>query len=277
MVIAFIAALIIFVINYLLNAPSSVQKNFVVNRLEFALGFGLITAVVILFSFNLIPKFFFSKKQIESWTIGKEFSFIILLFCFIILCNYYYLISIAQDKTQFSSWSAFLFIGFNGIIIGLFPTLFILWINYTVILKRNLREAQAYNIQLKKKLNAPPSITPAIKVELESHNLKEKILIDLDLLCFIKSEGNYIEVYSLQDNNIIKKTYRASIQSIQEQLHQYPYIARAHRSYLVNLQNIQYSKGNARNFQLYFDNNNWMVPVSRSKFKKISEQLNGNS
>lgn len=275
--IAIIVALVIFIINYFINNEQSVQQHFVVKRLELALTFGLITGFAIFFLFDFIPRFFFSDQLKESWTIGKEFSFIILLFCIIIILNYFYIISIARNQAHFCSWNAFLFIGFSAIVIGLTPTIFIILTNYTFILKRNLREVHSYNEQLKSKLAPPPSIEQDSEIELNSNNIKEMIPIHLAQLCFIKSEGNYVEVYSYHNNQIEKKTYRASIQSIQEQLSSYSYIARAHRSYLVNLQNIQYTEGNARNFQLYFGDINLMVPVSRSKFQEISEQLNVNS
>jgi hypothetical protein len=269
--------LVIFAINYFINDVQSTQQHFTVSRLEFAATFGLITAVSFFLLFDIAPRLFFSNRLKESWTIGKEFSFIILLFCIIIISNYFYIISVARNQVYFCSWSIFLFIGFSGIIIGLAPTLFITLINYTVILKRNLKEAHSYNAQLKSKLPTPLLIEQNQEIELHSNNLKETILIHLSQLCFIKSEGNYVEVYTCQNNQVQKKTYRASIQSIQEQLTTYPYIARAHRSYLVNLQNIQHTEGNARNFQLHFWGTDLTVPVSRSKFQEISGQLPVNS
>ncbi len=95
----------------------------------------------------------------------------------------------------------------------------------------------------------------------------------IDNLLFVKADGNYIEVYTNENNNLETKLYRASIQSVEDKLVDYPFIMRTHRTYIVNVNNIAYTKGNARNYHLFFDETDINIPVARSRFKKFNEIL----
>ena len=71
--------------------------------------------------------------------------------------------------------------------------------------------------------------------------------------------------------------YKAVKQKIENELTKYPFIIRTHRTYIVNIKNISHTKGNARNYQLYFSKTELSVPVARSRFEKFNEVLTANS
>lgn len=275
--IAVIIGIVIFGINCFINDAESVKEHLSIGGIELCFLFGAITCFAIMLLLEVIPRFFFSEELRETWTIQKEICFISALLLTIISLNYLSLFLVVKVPENFLSITQFFWIALNGILIGALPTACMIWVNYTVILKRNLKEVKQSNTQLKKLLERQQAKTEGEKIVLPSNNSKENIHLDLSTLWFIRSEGNYVETYSKENNKINKKIYRASIQMLQKNLSKYPSIIRTHRSYLVNIHKIKYTKGNARNFQLYFDETDLMVPVSRSKFQEINKILAANS
>jgi len=60
------------------------------------------------------------------------------------------------------------------------------------------------------------------------------------------------------------------LQTVEDNMKNYPNIIRTHRSYMVNVKNIKLTTGNARNYQLFFEGTNQIVPVARSRFKAFN-------
>ncbi|MEX2485136.1 MAG: LytTR family DNA-binding domain-containing protein, partial [Brumimicrobium sp.] len=181
----------------------------------------------------------------------------------------------ARDFHQVFQVKTFLTVALHGMLIGFVPAFIAVLINYTVSLKRNLKEAMVYNQRLLKMLPVDNAINTEDEVCIPSNNKSETIKIIPTQLLYVKSEGNYIELYFEDESKIKKEVYRASIKTIEEALQKYSYIIRTHRCYLVNLQKVKNHKGNARNFQLYFDDSETMVPVSRNNFKSIQDWMGG--
>lgn len=274
--------LFIFFFQYLLTDVEAAGRLLVLSKIELSVLFGLITFFSMMLVFDIVPRLFFGEETKEKWTIGKEILFITTLLFVITLFNYACLFFILKNPTQILNIQSFLLVCINVIIIGLIPTFVLLWINYTVILKQNLKQAQIYNETLQHKLQTvlvsnPSTSSPKTVIDIPSNTTKEIIQFDVEQLLFIKSEGNYIEVYTKENDKTLKKVYRASIQSLENNLSQYPFIIRTHRSYLVNLQNIKQTKGNARNYQLFFDDTDLMAPVARSKFQEFHDALTAHS
>ncbi|HSJ68658.1 MAG TPA: LytTR family DNA-binding domain-containing protein [Anditalea sp.] len=87
--------------------------------------------------------------------------------------------------------------------------------------------------------------------------------LDLQNFLFAKSEGNYLEFYITEDQNIVKKLKRMTLSELESQLQQFPNIFKTHRSYLVNLLKITSVNGNAQGYQLEIKKHTLSIPVSR--------------
>ncbi len=89
---------------------------------------------------------------------------------------------------------------------------------------------------------------------------KEQLTVDLNEIMLFKAEDNYVDLYISASEPLTKKTMRATLTSISNQLAAYPQFQRVHRSFVVNL---QYTK--KRNFNtLTVENGEWSMDVPLS-------------
>ncbi|WP_206604234.1 LytTR family DNA-binding domain-containing protein [Aquimarina sediminis] len=211
-----------------------------------------------------------STQKKENWTISKELSVISILHFGIVICNYFFLILISKDISFTLSLVFFSHITVSTFVIGFIPSSIIVWVDYTIKLKSNLKQTLQHNQKLKSLLENKKETIEKKIIHLPSNTLKEDIQFDLNNLLFIKSDGNYIEIYTIENNKLVKLFYRFSIHKIEETLAEFPQVIRTHRSYLVNIRRIKNSKGNARNYQLFFEGVDHVVPVSRNRFEKFN-------
>lgn len=114
------------------------------------------------------------------------------------------------------------------------------------------------------------------------HNEDETIKIitsvksdDFDLtlsdFLYAKSDKNYTEIF-LSDGKSLK---RLTLKSLENQLSEFAFICKTHRSFLVNLNKIASIKGNTQGYKIVLKNHTEIVPVSRSMISKFEAQLNG--
>ena len=93
----------------------------------------------------------------------------------------------------------------------------------------------------------------------ESFELKIK-----DFL-FAKVESNYTEIFTSCSSNETNKTLiRITLKELEEQLKPISFVFKTHRSYLVNLNEVESISGNAQGYQLLLKNCSITIPVSRS-------------
>jgi len=59
----------------------------------------------------------------------------------------------------------------------------------------------------------------------------------------------------------------------EKDLETFPEFLRCHRAFIVNLKHVKQIKGNSKNARIVFDQKLEEIPVSRSQFKIIKEQL----
>lgn len=272
-VILLLISIVVFLINFLINEDPIVKQHFHVDRLIFSIAFGLISGFFILIVLEVIPRLFFKEELKENWTLGKEALLILGLFVFIIIGNYIFILSTAKNFHQVFQFQTFSIVAIQGILIGFVPACIAVLIHYTVFLRRNLKEVNVYNQQLLERFPAE-IVEEKDEIVIPSTIKSETIRIVPSQLWFVKSEGNYVELYVEIENKVKKQVYRTSIKIVEEALNEYPKIIRTHRCYLANLQKVTKCTGNARNFQLYFDDSEIMVPVSRNKFQEIRDHMN---
>jgi DNA-binding LytR/AlgR family response regulator len=81
------------------------------------------------------------------------------------------------------------------------------------------------------------------------------------------ADGNYVDFYILNNQNIDKQTIRNSISNIHKQLSHLPYIIKTHRAYIVNVKMVKSKKGNSSGYKLKIDDSIDNIPVSRNNIK----------
>lgn len=101
-----------------------------------------------------------------------------------------------------------------------------------------------------------------------AENQKDRFTIPLKFLLFIESNDNYITIHHLLGEKTAKTLFRLSLKSVQEaKLH--PSLVRCHRSYLINLAQIQNVQGNRNKLQVFLQYVHKPIPVSKHYAESI--------
>lgn len=223
------------------------------------------------FSCVTVLKRYFRSTIENNWTVKHEFLLILFVLAAISLVIFGLFLII---NPQFDAIELFRLVVVRTIAIGFFPVLVLVLYEQNHHQKIKRRQAEQLNRELLKIENALPPQSPkptvAEKIMLFAENDKLALQIAPTNLHYVKSEGNYVEVFYLQNQKVKKELIRNSLKSIEEQLSAYDFF-RCHNRFLINLSLIQKVEGNSRNFELVLENIEEKIPVSRSKSKALIE------
>jgi len=236
-------------------------------KILYILGYFGITFSVLLLSFFVAPLLFKTFFNFDNWTIGKNVIFIALQFLVITVLNWIYNITIGDGIAQQHTLHYFLLITIS---VGIFPTFLLLYFIEKTLSRRNQNIATVLSQDISQRTNNQKDLI----IKLSSNINDETVSIKLEQLLCVKSEGNYIKVFFKEENKAKSKLLRNSIKNIEEQLSIYENVVRCHRSYIVNLDNVEKLSGNARNFILHITNLDFLIPVSRSFPKEVFRKYN---
>ncbi len=212
-------------------------------------GYGVVTFICLMLVNIIIPTFFKRWYAEESWTVAKEINWTLLVIMLIALGNMIYG-RIIFGRT-FSLTDTLLWVGITGAI-GIMPATVLTMLNYVQL-------ARKYET---KKLHIPGNaIAEEVFVTLVADNEKDKLTVKLSDLLFIESADNYSEVVFLKEKKTQKTLLRGSLSRMEEQLT--PPVVRCHRSYVVNLQQVERILGNAQGYKLQLKDWPEPIPVAR--------------
>ncbi len=242
-------------------------------------GFGFVSFICPLI-FKVIAQFLLKRSvPEESWKVWKETLALILLLLFIAVGNLCYsnLIGIAHfelDQLLFAAASTFL--------LGIFPVFASVALKYNRFLLLNQKEAQlmetgVLEFQNREEIRLPDqsriSETDNKLLILTSENEKDKIELNPEELLYIESADNYSNVVYLRHQSVTKQLIRGSLKRFESQI-SLPYIIRCHRTYIVNLKQVNHIKGNAQGYRIEFKTElSDTIPVSRNYSKTLFERL----
>ncbi|MCV6630487.1 MAG: LytTR family transcriptional regulator, partial [Flavobacteriaceae bacterium] len=188
-------------------------------------------------------------------------------FLIITVLNWTYNSMVGKGITENHSLFFFVFITTS---VGVIPTFFLIYIIEKNLARKNQLIAANFTENSKSKKDKSQNTI----INLVSKNNDETITIDLKQLICVKSEGNYLKVYYLEENIATQKLIRNSISKVEKQLIIFEQIKRCHRSFLVNLDKVEKMTGNARSLNLHISDIDFTIPVSRSFPKEIFKEFN---
>ncbi|MBD2755243.1 LytTR family transcriptional regulator DNA-binding domain-containing protein [Spirosoma validum] len=258
---------------------SSFTGNFKVLMLAI---FGVGCAVATLIANWVVPLLLPTIYNEDHWTVWKQILHtLFILFC-ISTVNQLLLISMHYGYPPF--WQMYVTVT----LIGFFPISLNVFVVEQRRLKRTLAQAQTMNEQLAHRVEptliAPVSVqtttvNPEIPVAsksivLMSESGKERLSLQPDQLLYVESVGNYVDVHWLNADQLQKTVLRNTLKDVADALATYPQFFRCHRAFLVNLQAINQTEGNARGYQLTLKGNAEKIPVSRSYLDAFDERIN---
>src|SRR6056297_919303 len=242
--------------------------HFIQNKILILSGYGLVTFLVLFINLivveHLFPKTFSEKK----WTIGKEFLWLLwIIFC-IGLGNALY----TNYLFDYFRFNLMYFAHFQlfTITIGLIPTSILIITKQKYLLQRNIKSARELNKDLKK---GPTGISQNSFIRIYADNGKDYIEFNPNDFYFIESTGNYIEIYIIENNQLIRKTLRCTLKRALVYLKDIAEIVRCHRAYIVNTAKITNAKGNSQGLKLHLNHCETEVPVSRNYVDCIRTQI----
>lgn len=242
----------------------------------FLLGYGLVTSaalVIYMYVFPLFARGFFCEK---NWTIGKEILNLLMIVSVIGLGNYFY------SGIYFNVANNWLFgiISFQAftLLIGLFPITAWTLLSYNRYLKNNLKAAGLVNESILEDKKQVPKAHPSQKIKLTSTNQgDEPVDVMLDDFLFVRSDGNYLDVYFIEEDRTQHSLIRNTLVNFESMLSDYfPPLIRCHRSYLINLDQIENVDGNAQGLIVKLKNCDEKVPVSRKYIEELKSKLRNN-
>lgn len=233
-------------------------------------GYGIVAFLASSFHALFLPLIFPMYLRNEGWTIWKEFTWVILIMMSISTASYIYSGFIMFGTYGFEIWS-FLGIIFKTVVVGIIPTFSILLYKQMYAYKMIIHQVKQIDSRIIEKSKTPFHASFLKVLTLESDNKKDTIKIPNHKLLFIESSGNYVEIHYLNDVSRKKKLMRNNITQIIRQVGNSEDIIRCHRSFIVNLKNVDSIKGNLQGYKLRFIDIEDEVLVSRSYTKRVKE------
>lgn len=144
----------------------------------------------------------------------------------------------------------------NTFLVGILLLILLLPLNLERLIKKHSTSLMRLSITSPKVTSKIIAIKTPIKNECFELNIKDFI--------FAKVESNYIEIYTFSFGEVQKKLIRMPLKELQDQLEEFTYIFKTHRSYLINTHAIESISGNAQGYQLRLKKCSITIPVSRS-------------
>jgi len=243
----------------LIFQPFGIDK-IIANKSIYLVGFGLVTTIVLLLNYTILPLVFPEYFDLDKWKIKKEISFIILSITLITFLNYQYNTIVGYPFAQQHGLQYFIPVTVS---VGFFPVTLLVFITELFLNRKHQKAASEISSKIhKERETGEPASNRIIKILSESK--KDNFEINEKDLIFIKSDDNYCKVYYQENNEIKNQLLRISLKNIENQLAHIPEIIRCHRSYIVNKKQILKISGNARAYYLHLYMCEEKVPISRS-------------
>jgi hypothetical protein len=224
-------------------------------------GYGLVTFACLTgvgLVFPKVLKDFFDEK---NWTVGREIAWTLFVIVFIALGNILY--------SQWTMGNGFahvlVWLGFTAAV-GVIPATIITLLNYTRLLRRYATD----NFQIEQ--HEPESVSDhdTADITFTAENEKDSLTVAVDDLLYIESADNYSEIVYIQDNQIGKTLLRGSLSRFEEQI-PHPDLVRCHRSYIVNLRQVERISGNAQGYKLQLKHHPALIPVARRYGDRVAD------
>lgn len=239
---------------------------FSVNKAEHKFSYSIIcgihalnAALVYWLYFLLVNTLFTPLIKEENWKVYKSILAVAIALLFIGLGSFLLRPLIYNNPDNFS-WHYFINETINTILLGSLVFAGFTFFDFYRLLKTNRTAASGFGREIEKHKTAAET-DQLISVVVENMPYR----VNLARFLFAKAEGNYVEFYFNKDGKMVKDLKRASLKSIEEQLVKVsPAVIKTHRAFLVNTNHIIKMTGNAQGYQLYFDNIDFPVPVSRA-------------
>lgn len=240
-------------------------------ELLFSYLLGLYSSIITAITIFSVTKIVQSNVQVNRWTVGKEILLILGVVFFIAVFHYFLFIAIKAPENGY--WIYFSDVVLKTFIISIFPVILMVLYEQYNYSKNQLKQVIELNSTLKFKIKEHQSSELKLPIRLFAENNKLMLQVNIEQVGFLKSEGNYVEVFYLDSSQTVKKVLiRNKLKVLEKQLNSQLMLI-VHKSYLVNISLITEVKGNSRAMEVYLSDFNIWIPVSRSNTAELQSRL----
>lgn len=234
------------------------------------LGFGLISFLVTAGLSLLLPVFLPKLFTNERWTVGREILWITAHITLIGLVNYFYINWLIANPIYAIQLFGMIVVTF---LIGIFPSAGSVLVNYILKLKKYQQAAREIPVrEHHAEIPGAESAQPVL-VTLTAENEKDTLSFPPADLLYIESSDNYSTVVYLKNNQPVKALLRSSLSRLETQFAGNAVLVRCHRSFIVNLENVEKVTGNAQGYKLHLHDGSFQIPVARKYNDTLVAQL----
>lgn len=217
----------------------------------------MVASVCFLFHLGLMSLFKNRLLQ-KNWTVKHQITANLVLIALVFLINS---VLLSLQSLTFSFKTLFVIIGQMAITCIAFVTL----LEYFQDTKQKLIKTLSINqelLQINEKLAQPSHDF----VQLRAKSGGEKIEVAVEKILYLKACGNYVEIYTETSKDIL----RTPMNSLVEPLAPFLAIQRCHRSYFVNVKQVQTVQGNSHKLILTLKDGQSKIPVSKSYYSTLT-------
>jgi len=241
------------------------------NTLANNIGWGAYCFIALYATLILLPKLFPNLFELTRWTLLKYILFNTWLFLSIGIL--FTVINSLLFHCDMSYLALFIKTQREVVLTGLIPLIVVTILTKNNLLKQNLADAVETNktIHEIEDIREKPKLQDN-KITL-STDTSETFSLKLTELVYAAAVDNYTEIYWRNESKVAVKLLRATLKNIEAQLHN-QFMVRCHRSYLINVQEIESISGNTNGYKLKMKNTETEIPVSRTKGKEIIAHIN---
>jgi hypothetical protein len=232
-----------------------------------ALEYGIV-CFVIMSLLNVVVFLTYPKPFAESnWTTGKEILWTMINVILIGLGNY--LFSIGKGFIDFT-WVNLFWFEVYTITIGAFPITVTTLINQARLSNKFETQSQQLNQQIENR-HIDPAIQESSSIRFFSENGTEEIALAPQDFLYAKSDDNYVEIYYINNTLPSRKIIRNTLKNVSNLLGEHEDFFRCHKSYIVNLKQVNHISGNSQGYKLHLKGSEELVPVSRAHNDTIKQ------
>jgi len=226
--------------------------------------YGLITFFTALLHGAL--SFLFEKKTDESeWVVWKTILSTLILILMIGIANWIYAGYTFGMPMNFYTFWTWIYMTF---IVGLIPTL----VGYFLYLKNLVSKYSAGANDLNQEIQEISAIDNSSPIFLKGENQNEELNLKTSQLLYLEAANNYVEVVFEKEGEE-KKLIRSTLKKMESQLAEHDQFFRCHKTFIVNLNQVEKISGNAQGYKLHLKTGGKLIPVSRSLNKEISSRF----
>ncbi len=233
-------------------------------RLWKSLIMGLTTTVTLLVSYTLCAKALPQTFKNKQWLVWKDLAFSAFNVLLIGIANSLVIYWLKLSSAELSP--LIINVVSHTILIGIVASFLLLFIEQSFHLRSELASLQKLNDQLEVRKVENPY---AQMITFLSEKGKPEFRLDPNEITFLKSEGNYVEVFLEGDGKELLRNRLKVVASLLPEGHFF----QCHRSYLVNTHRISRINRASRDYEVMLKGSDKSIPVSRAKADPLIELL----